>query len=214
MAIVVSPIVCWRSIMKRAMAIVMVLAATAIVWAGERGAIRGKVESEAGKPVNGAAVLAQREGSEPVQATTNAKGEFTIELEPGEYTVSVDAQGYKSVELLRKIKVEAGKTTKLNDKILLSVSQTGALLRGAVFTERGFSLPGATVEIERIDGKEKIRKQYMTNQAGEFAFRLSESGGQYKVTASARGFESTSQTVDLQPGESRSIAISLKKGAN
>src|SRR5262249_48565135 len=94
----------------------------------------------------------------------------------------------------------------------LPTVESSSLLRGAVFNERGFSLPGATVEIERIGAgnKEKLHKQYITNQAGEFAFRLPDTGGQYKVTASARGFETGMQTLELQPGESRSLAFSLK----
>src|SRR5262249_23768045 len=150
------------------------------------GAIRGKVENEAGKAVNGARVVAEREGKEAARATTNAKGEFTLaDLEPGEYMLSIDAEGYKSVQLLRKQRVEAGKTTKLSDKITLTTSHSSSLLRGAVFDDRGFSLAGATVDIERVDteGKEvkegKLRKQYITNEVGEFAFRLPDIGGQY-----------------------------------
>jgi uncharacterized membrane protein len=199
-------------------AVIGLLIAITLAQGAERGSIRGKVENEAGKGVNGAAVLAEREGAEPVRTTTNSKGEFKLDLEPGEYTLSVEAEGYKNVELLHKQRVEGGKTTKIEGKITLAASTSSSLIRGAVFDERGFSLPGATVEIERVAGagktgagkEEKLRKQYTTNGAGEFAFRLPDNGGEYRLTASARGFETATQTVELQPGESRSVAFSLK----
>jgi uncharacterized membrane protein len=191
-----------------------VLALVAVsVSAAERGSLSGKVENEKGKGINSATVVAEREGAEPVNVRTNSKGEFTLELEPGEYSLSVEAEGHKNIQLLRKYRVDAGKTTKLNSKITLPISETSSLVRGAVFNERGFSIPGASVEIERLGVTEKesrVKKQYTTNSAGEFAFRLPDNGGQYRVTASARGFEAATQTVELQPGESRSVAFSLK----
>src|SRR5437870_10120054 len=126
------------------------LSCAAVAFAFEHGSIRGKVENDSGKAVNGAQVTAEREGNEVGRATTNSKGEFTLSLEPGEYQLSVEAEGYKSIQLLRKQKVESGKTTKLDGKLTLEASRSSSLLRGAVFNENGFSLPGATVVIERI----------------------------------------------------------------
>jgi uncharacterized membrane protein len=196
-----------------ALAMMSLFAVTIAIYAAERGSIRGKVESDSGKGVNGAIVIAERDGVDPVQVKCNEKGEFKLDLEPGEYSLSVEAEGYKNVKLLRKQKVESGKTTKLEGKITLETSTSSTLLRGAVFTERGFSLPGAKVEIERVAGagkEEKLRKQYTTNTAGEFAFRLPDDGGQYRLTASARGYEPSTQTIELLPGESRNVAFSLK----
>jgi len=193
------------------LAAVSLLLGTA-AFGSERGSIKGKVESDSGKAVNGAHVTAEREGAEAVRSTTNSKGEFTLaDLEPGEYKISVEADGFKSVELIHKQKVEAGKTTKLESKITLGTFSSSALIRGAVFNDRGFSVPGASVEIERVNPKDsKLRKQYTTNEAGEFAFRLPDAGGQFRLTATARGYETSTQTVELQPGESRSVAFSLK----
>src|SRR5262249_5236922 len=120
------------------------LAAT-VVWAVESGSIKGKVEDDSGKAVKGAQGTAERAGADAVRAVTDSKGEFKLDLAPGEYQISVEAEGHKSAQLVRKYKVESGKTLKIEGKITLPTVESSSLLRGAVFNERGFSLPGATV---------------------------------------------------------------------
>ncbi|MBL8150845.1 MAG: carboxypeptidase regulatory-like domain-containing protein [Blastocatellia bacterium] len=191
---------------------------TASFALAEKGSIKGKVVNESGKGIATAQVTAQNSQGAEFQVKTNSKGEFQLsDLEPGEYSISVDAEGYKSVELLNKQKVESGKTTKISSEIELPISTDDSLLRGVVFTERGYSVQGATVEIEKkVDSSSKgksFKKQYVTNQAGEFAFRLPGSGGQYQLKVTARGFETATQTIDLVSGESRSIAFSLKNSS-
>ncbi|MCS6885359.1 MAG: carboxypeptidase-like regulatory domain-containing protein [Acidobacteriota bacterium] len=170
------------------------------------GAIAGKVVDEAGRAVAKATVKASCDDKEFL-ATTNEKGEFMLEeLPPGDYLVTVEAKGYKRVELVRRQRVDAGRTIKLA-KIELPTEYV--LLRGAVFTSSGYSLPGAKVTISRLDGQ-KYKKEYITSEAGSFAFRLPPDGGKYEVRASAKGFREARQVVELAEGEIRSIALSLE----
>jgi uncharacterized surface anchored protein len=201
-----------NSFYRAIISILILVQMVSIAFGSEKGAIKGKVENESGKAINGAQVVAERDGEEVKRVKTNEKGEFIIEeLEVGDYLITADAEGYKSVQIIRRFKVESGKTTKIDSKIVLPASKTGSLIRGAVFTERGFSIAGAKVEIELLDPKgDKFKKQYTTNSAGEFAFRVPETGGKYQISASASGFEKLIQTIELSSGESRSLAFSLK----
>jgi hypothetical protein len=142
---------------------------------------------------------------------TNDKGEFQLDnLATGEYLLSVEASGYKSAQLVRKQKVEAGKTTKLSGEVILEIASSMTLLRGAVFDDRGFSLPGAKVVLELVKG-EKFKKEYLTNNAGEFAFRLPDIDGDYRVTVTAANFAVATKEVTINKGEARNLAISLSK---
>lgn len=204
--------------LKSLLVIGLLLVCSLIVFAADKGAIRGKIVDEAGKAIKNAHIQAEREGTVVTATNSNDKGEFILaDLSPGEYLLSLEAEGYKSAQLVRKQKVEAGKTTKVNDNIALEKLQSATLIRGAVFNDRGFSLPGAKVEIERLNitnKDDKFRKDYLANDVGQFAFRLPNATGQYKLTASASGFETTSKTVEISAGEVRNIAISLTKKAD
>src|SRR6185503_13412888 len=91
---------------------VFLLLALAVIptFADDHGSLQGKVVDDKGKGVNGAQVRIEREGAQPVMVTTNNKGEFkATDLAAGEYLVGVDAEGFKSSELIKKQKVAAGK---------------------------------------------------------------------------------------------------------
>lgn len=67
----------------------------------EKTAIAGVVTNSAGKPLGWAAVLIT--GDSPkhmdIAATTNAEGQYRFDgLQPGAYTVMVNASGYKKQE--------------------------------------------------------------------------------------------------------------------
>ncbi|MCS7315092.1 MAG: carboxypeptidase-like regulatory domain-containing protein [Bryobacterales bacterium] len=81
-----------------------------------------------------------------------------------------------------------------------------ALIAGTVFREDGLSLPGARLVLER-EGEarrdRRFRKQEAISDArGEFAFRVPPEPSQYRLTASAPGFESQHRQVQIQ-GEER-----------
>jgi hypothetical protein len=61
------------------------------------------------------------------------------------------------------------------------------LIFGTVFTQQGFSLPGAEVKIRKA-GEKKVRGEAYSDRRGEFAIRVAP-GAEYEVTVTARGFE-------------------------
>ena len=73
------------------------------------------------------------------------------------------------------------------------------LVRGTVFTQEGFALPGAELRIRRTTEK-KIRWQTVSNSRGDFAVRV-KMGADYEVTVRAKGFAEQSVPLDAKTGD-------------
>jgi hypothetical protein len=183
-----------------------------------KGAIAGKVIAiESDKPIAKAKIRATRTSTKEIfEAETDESGVFQVRsLDPGTYILEVEAAGRSSVRVGVLQSVQAKRTTSLRDPVKMGVERSASVIRGAVFNPRGLSMPGARVVIERVssqDGSLKPGKvgEYVTNAAGEFAFRLPGANSVYRVMASAKGFKSKTQEVDVQKDEARNIAFSLE----
>ena len=68
------------------------------------------------------------------------------------------------------------------------------VITGTVFTEKGFSLAGATVRVYRI-GERKARWEAVSDRRGEFGVRVPQ-GVEYEVRVNAKGCEEQKQKVD------------------
>lgn len=204
--------------MRKYSAIGLVLLVTlspAALAAPERGTIEGKVQTEHGKDFSGVAVKARAQQSGEIStAFTDSDGNFSLSLDPGEYSLSFDAPGYQTAVLQITYGVTAGETTRVKT-VQMVKDQVYSLIKGAVFTEEGLSLPGARVVIERLDDSGKPlkegRDQKITNSAGSFAFRLPFASARYRITASLKGFTDDSKELAIEKGESRSIAFRLSR---
>ena len=73
------------------------------------------------------------------------------------------------------------------------------LIRGTVFTEQGFALPGAEMHIRRSTEK-KYRWQTASNSRGDFAVRV-KMGADYEITVQAKGYQEQSLSVTATTGE-------------
>jgi hypothetical protein len=145
------------------------------------------------------------------QFTTNSKGEFEITgLATGEYVFSFKKQGFKTFTS-RKQEVLSGETLNLRLVELKRESEPYAQIRGAVFYGAGFTLPNAHVTIERIDGGKKFKQEKVSQEGGEFGFTLKAEKASYRITASAKGFISTSQEITIEGDELRNIALTLQQ---
>ena len=76
-----------------------------------------------------------------------------------------------------------------------------SIVGGTVFRDDGFALPGAEVVItpKLADGSQlKLRITHaVSDDRGEFAFRVPGTAAQYKVKASARGFKSEEKPAEV-----------------
>ncbi len=73
------------------------------------------------------------------------------------------------------------------------------LVRGTVFTQEGWSLPGAELRIRKTSDK-KPHWGTLTNSRGNFAVRV-KMGSDYEVTVRAKGYQDQSVAVDTKTGE-------------
>jgi hypothetical protein len=82
------------------------------------------------------------------------------------------------------------------------------LIFGTVFTEKGFSLPGAEVLVRRT-GEKKVRGEAASDRRGEFAVRV-EPGYEYEVSVKARGFVEAKQIVDGRTANRQDLLFRMK----
>ncbi len=68
------------------------------------------------------------------------------------------------------------------------------VITGTVFTEKGFSLAGATIRVNRV-GERKTKWEAASDRRGEFGVRVPQ-GAEYEVRVNAKGYEEQKQKVD------------------
>lgn len=180
----------------------------------QTGSIRGKVKEQGGKALEGVLVRAThaKNKENTHEARTDAKGDFELAgLPGGEYSLSFEKQGFKTFTT-RKLEVVPGETVRLSR--VVEISREGdpyALIRGAVLHGVGYSLPNATVTIERIDGEKKFKQETLSREGGEFAFRLKPEKAKYRISAAARGFQTASLEIEIVSDEVRNVALTLQQ---
>jgi hypothetical protein len=197
--------------LKYAMAIGFFLLTQA---SAQTGTVKGRVKEQDGKTLAGVLVRAISDKDKDLNRETrsDSKGDFEFTgLEPGDYSFTFEKQGYKTFST-RKLELAAGETLKLSRVIeLRREADPFAVIRGAVFYEPGFTLPNATVTIERIDGGKKFKQETVSREGGEFAFRVKPGKAKYRISASSRGFQTASIEVDIENDELRNVAVTLQK---
>ncbi|MCL4523600.1 MAG: carboxypeptidase-like regulatory domain-containing protein [Acidobacteria bacterium] len=81
------------------------------------------------------------------------------------------------------------------------------VITGTVFDERGFSLAGVRLRVNRV-GERKARWEAMSDRRGEFGVRVPQ-GVEYEVRASAKGFEEQVQKVDGKSSTYESLVFRM-----
>lgn len=185
----------------------------------QKGTLKGKIEDQKGKPIAGAQVrvLRSRDRSSK-ETTTDQAGTYAFELEPDDYTVSFDAEGFQGGTMIRMQQVEGGKETEVKTIRLDKAKARTSLIRGAVFDIEGRSLPGARVKLIRVptadeekDNKrvDSLKLDYTANSRGEFAFRVPARRARYRVTASLGGYKPETKVAEVHEDEAVPLAFSL-----
>ncbi len=176
------------------------------------GSIKGKVRSESGASAEGVKISVRQGEREVASATTDRKGQFEVaELTPGRYALTFRKPGL-SVAEIKDIEVNAGKTRTLNGNLVLPVDE-GSLIfvKGGVFTEAGHTLPGAQVELARIeaDGSLKSLAGRITTASDSFAVRLQANAARYRVTEKMLGMVTASKDVEVEGAAIYRVALTL-----
>ena len=194
----------FRAILGAVIAAAFVFGQAAAAAQGQKGTVTGRVVDAHGKSIAGARVSVV--GETDAAATTDEKGEFRLELEPGEYRLQFEADGHSTAAMREPVAVEAGKETKLKKRVALPEADEGSVVRGSVFDAAGRAVAGARVTIERVatDGAPATAPLEMTSTSDEmglFAFQLPKGGGRFRLTATHGKYAPATVTVDVTGGE-------------
>jgi hypothetical protein len=177
------------------------------------GGVKGKVrEARNGSGADNVEVSVRQGEREVAHTNTNRKGEFQIEgLAPGIYGLTFRKPGL-SVGRLEDVEVRAGKTRSLPDRLILTVDEGSIVfVRGSVFTAEGRSVPGARVEIARVqpDGSAKKIDARITTESGLFVFRLVGDTARYRISVWAGGVGPVTKDVEVDGPARYNVAVSL-----
>lgn len=196
------------------LAIILLAAATAFAQGSSTGGIKGKVRLESKGTAAGVTVIVRQNDREVAQAITDRKGEFVIVgLAPGVYGMTFRKTGL-SVGTLENVQVKAGKTKGLPDRLILTPNEASiARLGGSVFNENGLSLPNVRVELARLEagGTAKKIDGRLTNESGQFIFRLSPDKATYRLTVKAEGAEAQTKDVEIDGALVYRVAFTLQR---
>lgn len=190
--------------------LLLLLATLSLAQDRSTGAIKGKVKVEVGTPVGVAVIVTQGE-REVGRAVTDKNGEFVTRVPPGIYGLTFRKSGL-SVGTIENVEVKAGKTKSLGDRLVLTIDEGSiAFIRGSVFNHEGRSVPGARVELARIqeDGSARKIDGRITNETGSFVFRLMPETAKYRLTAKRSGSDAVSQDIEIDGPAVYRLALSL-----
>lgn len=194
--------------------IMLLTAATAFAQDQTTGGIKGKVRIKGEGPTGDVIVTVRQNDREVAHANTNRKGEFQITgLAPGIYGLTFRKPGL-SMGTLENVQVKAGKTNELPDHLILTVNEAAiAKLSGSVFNQGGLSFPGVRVELARLnaDGTTKKLDGRVTNETGQFVFRLLPDKATYRVTVKAEGVEAQTKDVEIDGALVYRIAFTIQR---
>jgi len=182
------------------------------------GTLKGKIEDQKGKAIAGVEVRIMSSRDRSISETkTDANGVYSFEVPPDEYTVSFQAEGYQEGSLQEMQQVEEGKETHVKTIRLPKATHT-SLIRGSVFDFQGRSISGARIKLVRIPTEDEqkegkhfkgLSRDYISNNHGEFAFRLPSARARYRITAAAPGYRPDTKDVDVNESESVPVAMTL-----
>jgi hypothetical protein len=204
-----------RNLLKSLLLGLVVLGLPLLVSAQDKttGAIKGKVRVERGSPSGVAIILLQGE-NEITRVQSDKKGDFVIShVAPGTYSVRLRKPGLM-VGTIDDITVKAGQTRPLGDRLYLSVDAGSiALINVSVFDEGGRSVRDVRVDLARIISDDQLEKidTHMTDESGQFVFRLPPAPAKYRLTIMSNDAEHVSKDVEVDMAARYAVALTYKK---
>lgn len=194
-----------------AILIVALVAALSVAQEQSTGGVKGKVRVEKGS-AGGVSVVVRQGDHDVTRVTTSNNGEFTVSgLTPGVYGLTFRKAGL-SVATIETVNVVAGKPRSLSDRLYLTIDEGSiAFIKGSVFSDSGRSFPGVRVELARIleDGSLKKIDARVTNDLGQFSFRLTPDAAKYRLTAKADHMVAATKDVEVDSAVVYRVALSL-----
>lgn len=180
----------------------------------QAGIIKGKVKERGGKNLDSVRIIAvgATDETRKLETTSNQNGDFEFKDMPaGDYLLTFEKKGYETFKS-QKFSVTAGETNRIRGSVELSKEKPPyAIIRGAVFSGEGFTMRNALVRIERITEGKKFKSEAVSGDGGEFSFRIPAGKATYRLTATAKGFQTISKEVEIEADDVRQVSLSLNK---
>jgi len=172
------------------------------------GIIVGTVsDASTGLPIQNATVSTDIGG---YSSTTDASGNYILEVDPNNYSLTASATGYNSST--QSITVSAGAPTVANFS-LTSVAPTptptpaNGVIYGFVYDED--EMPMRSVSMT-LTGPNSYSESSKTDEDGYYSFE-GLAAGDYTVRASKSGYQPASENVSLGEGESSEVDFNLEE---
>lgn len=195
-----------------AVLLLLLLAGVCVGQKSKPTGVKGKVRVDESVTAEGVVVSVRQGGSEVAHAETDRNGRFEITgLAPGRYALIFSKTGLRTAEL-RDFEISANKLRSLGDRVFMPVDEGAlALLKGSVFNASGHSLGGAQVELARVNSDGTVQKidGRVTNELGEFAFRLLPNAARYRLTAKFGSLAPAVKEVDIEGPSVYRVGLSL-----
>ncbi|MEI2325688.1 carboxypeptidase regulatory-like domain-containing protein [Priestia megaterium] len=169
------------------------------------GSITGRViDQRTGKPIQGATVFVLKGKDVVAVGYTDEQGNFIITRVPaGTYTILATANGFKSES--KSVIVEAGEIVPVPPFNLTAISNAGSITGRVIDQRTGKPIQGATVFV--LKGKDVVAVGY-TDEQGNFII-TGVPAGTYTILATANGFKSETQRVNILVNTTEEINITL-----
>ena len=202
----------FRARIVSAVVLALLLAGVCVGQKAKPTGIKGKVRVDESGTAEGVSVSVRQGGGEVAHAETDRNGRFEItNLAPGRYALVFRKPGLKTAEL-RDVEISANRVRSLGDRVFMPVDEGAlALLKGSVFSAAGRSVEGAQVELARVlpDGTAHKIDGRITNELGEFAFRLLPNAARYRVTAKFGSLAPAVKEIDIEGPSVYRMGLSL-----
>ncbi len=180
------------------------------------GGIKGKVRVDNSTTPEGVAVSVRQGEREVAHVETDRNGRFEIAgVAPGRYALVFRKTGLRTAEI-KDYEVSAGRMRSLGDRVVMPIDEGAlALLKGSVFNAAGHSLGGAEVQLARImpDGTAQKIDGRVTNDLGEFSFRLLPTAARYRLTAKFGNLSPTVKEIDIEGPSVYRVGLSMGDNA-
>ncbi len=176
------------------------------------GGVKGKVRVDSSTTPEGVNVSVRQGEREVAHAETDRNGRFELaNIAPGRYALVFRKLGLRTAEI-KDYEISAGRVRSLGDRVVMPIDEGAlALLKGSVFNAAGHSLGGAQVELARImpDGAAQKIDGRVTNDIGEFAFRLLPTAARYRLTAKFGNLAPAVKEIDIEGPSVYRVGLSL-----
>jgi protocatechuate 3,4-dioxygenase beta subunit len=173
------------------------------------GTLSGTVTDGSGSAVSGVDVVISDSGTgSTVQTvTTDSSGNYSATLEPNDYEVTVNADGYESFSDLTS--VTGGQTTTLDITLTESGPSPGTL-EGTVTDTSGSAVGSIPIGIYAADADPSTSDPLqITNTDSSGNYSVSRAPDDYKIYIDVDGYNTYTETVTINSGETTTADVQL-----